>query len=77
MPRPLRVSETGDHETNGEGVSLSTDNAACLTWLTEALRQARAGGQARVVGYLEAVLEEVEFETISIPLILAIRTEGP
>lgn len=75
MPRPLRVSETGDHETNGESISLSTDNAACLTRLTEALRQARAGPQARVVGYLEAVLEEVGFETS--PSILAIRTEGP
>jgi hypothetical protein len=46
---------------------LSTDNEVCLAWLVEALRQARAGGQARVVGYLEAVLEEVLFETKRTP----------
>ena len=68
MPRPLRVSETGDGaETNGGSTSLSTDNDVCLAWLAEALRQARAGGQARVVGYLEAVLEEVLFETKVVP----------
>ena len=64
MPRSLRVTETGDDaETNGGSTSLSADNDVCLAWLAEALRQARAGGQARVVGYLEAVLEEVLFET--------------
>jgi hypothetical protein len=68
MPRPLRVSETGDDaETNGVSMSLSTDNDVCLAWLAEALRRARAGGQARVVGYLEAVLEEVVFEMKVVP----------
>jgi hypothetical protein len=68
MPRPLRVSEMGDDaQTNGGSTSLSTDNDACLAWLAEALRRARAGGQARVVGYLEAVLEEVSFETKMAP----------
>jgi hypothetical protein len=51
---------------------LSTDNEACLAWLAEALRRARAGGQARVVSYLEAVLVEVLFETKMPP-----RPPGP
>jgi hypothetical protein len=64
MPRPLRVSETGDGaETNGGSTALSTDNAVCLAWLAEALQQLRPEGQKKAVGYLEAVLEEVLFET--------------
>jgi hypothetical protein len=57
---------------------LSTDNDICLAWLAEALQQARAEGQARVVSYLEAVSEEVLFETKMAPRPsgLAFRTEG-
>ena len=41
---------------------MSTDNEACHAWLEEALRQLRAKGQTKVVGYLEAVSDEVLFE---------------
>jgi hypothetical protein len=42
---------------------LSTENDACLAWLEDALRRLRADGQTRAVGYLEAVSDEVLFET--------------
>jgi hypothetical protein len=42
---------------------LSTDTEMCLAWLAEALQQLRPEGQTKVVAYLEAVLEEVVFET--------------
>jgi hypothetical protein len=42
---------------------LGTENEACLAWLDEALRRLRAEGQTRVIGYLEAVSDEVLFET--------------
>ncbi len=42
---------------------MSKDNEVCLAWLAEALRGLRPEGQEKVVGYLEAVLEEVLFET--------------
>ncbi len=35
---------------------------ATLAWLVEALEYARTQGQPKVVGYLEAVLDDVEFE---------------
>jgi hypothetical protein len=41
---------------------LSKDNEVCLVWLEGALRQLRAEGQTKVVGYLEAAMEEVVFE---------------
>jgi hypothetical protein len=41
---------------------LSTDNEVCLLWLEGALQQLHPEGQKKVVGYLEAVLEEVLFE---------------
>ena len=41
---------------------LSTDNDVCHAWLADALQQLRPVGQTKVVGYLEAVLDEVEFE---------------
>jgi len=48
--------------------------------LAEALRQLRPEGQEKVVGYLEAVLEEVVFETKMVPgespRSLAYPTEG-
>jgi hypothetical protein len=46
---------------------LSTDTEMCLAWLAEALQQLRPEGQTKVVGYLEAVLEEVVFETKLVP----------
>jgi hypothetical protein len=42
---------------------LSTDNEVCLAWLAQALGRLRPEGQEKVVCYLEAVLEEVVFET--------------
>ena len=44
---------------------MGTENEACLAWLDEALRRLRAEGQTRVIGYLEAVSDEVLFETRS------------
>jgi len=41
---------------------LSTHNDVCLGWLVDALRQLRQQRRTKAVGYLEAVLEEVEFE---------------
>jgi hypothetical protein len=46
---------------------LSKDIEVCLAWLAEALRRLRLEGRTKVVGYLEAVLEEVEFETKTTP----------
>ena len=42
---------------------MSTDTEVCLAWLAQALQQLRPEGQKKVVGHLEAVLEEVVFET--------------
>ena len=41
---------------------MSKDNEICLAWLADTLQQLRPEGQSEVVGYLEAVLEEVVFE---------------
>jgi hypothetical protein len=41
---------------------LSLDNDVCLAWLEGALQRLRSERQKKVVGYLEAVLEEVLFE---------------
>jgi hypothetical protein len=38
---------------------LSMDNEVCLAWLAAALQQLRPEGRTKVVGYLEAVSEEV------------------
>jgi hypothetical protein len=46
---------------------LSKDTEVCLVWLAQALQQLRPEGQTKVVGYLEAVLEEVVFETKMVP----------
>ena len=35
---------------------------ATLTWLVSALEHARTRGQMKLLGYLEAVVEEVVFE---------------
>jgi hypothetical protein len=49
-------------EMNEVRTFLSTDNEVCLLWLEGALQQLHPEGQKKVVGYLEAVLEEVLFE---------------
>jgi len=41
---------------------LRLDNELWLAWLEGALGRLRAEGQTKVVGYLEAVLEEVVLE---------------
>jgi hypothetical protein len=46
---------------------LSKDIEVCLAWLAQALQQLRPEGRTKVVGYLEAVLEEVVFETKMVP----------
>lgn len=43
-------------------VDLSVDNEAALAWLDGALSDAVARGQIALIGYLEAVLEDLEFE---------------
>jgi hypothetical protein len=50
-------------EEEGEVAVLGEDNEACLAWLAEVLQQLRSEGRTKAVGYLEAVLEEVVFET--------------
>jgi hypothetical protein len=59
---------------------LSVDNEICIAWLERALQQLRQQGQEKVVGYLEAVLEEVLFETKvhtrGAPRTVTYRTEG-
>jgi hypothetical protein len=59
---------------------LSVDNEICIAWLERALQRLRSEGQERVVGYLEAVLEELLFETKvhtrGAPRVVTYRTEG-
>jgi hypothetical protein len=55
---------------------LSTDNRVCLEWLVGALRRLRPEGQTNVVGYLEAVLEEVVFEMEGGPSVVPYPAEG-
>ena len=43
------------------------DNEVCLAWLAAALQQLRQEGRRETVSYLEAVLEEVVFETKMTP----------
>ncbi len=73
MSWPLRVSETGAIWENNEGrMFLNTENEVCLWWLEGALQRLRPEGQKEIVGYLEAVLEEIVFETKMTP-----RPSGP
>ena len=55
---------------------MSTDNEACLAWLEDALRRLRAEGQTKMVGYLEAVSDEVVFKLKVGPSIVTYRTGG-
>jgi hypothetical protein len=65
---PERVKVFGrDRSTR----SLSKDNEICLAWLADALQRLRqedqTNGRTKVVSYLEAVSEEVEFEMKALP----------
>ena len=77
---PRRVAFGGVHlgEQERRLTFLSVDNEVCLAWLAEALQRLHQEGQEKVVGYLEAVLEEVLFETkvASRPSGLSFSTEG-
>jgi hypothetical protein len=42
---------------------LSTYDEVCREWLASALQQAREEGRTKIKDYLEAVLEDVVFET--------------
>ncbi len=42
--------------------SVMDTDTATLAWLVSALEQARARGEMKLVGYLEAVVEDVIFE---------------
>ena len=42
---------------------MSMENEVCLAWLAYALQQLCQEGRTKAVGYLEAVLEEVVFES--------------
>ena len=61
--RHFRASEKSTASKRMEHTLLSKDNEICLAWLADTLQQLRPEGQSEVVGYLEAVLEEVVFET--------------
>ena len=49
---------------------MSMHNESCLAWLEDALRRLRAEGQTKMVGYLEAVSDEVLFETRGDPSVV-------
>ena len=55
---------------------MSKDNEVSLAWLEDALQQLRQEGQTEVVGYLEAVFEELVFETKDAPQVVTHCTEG-
>ena len=51
----------------GKGIRLllgtgADERIATLMWLTDALEHAHTQGERRIIGYLGAVLEDVEFE---------------
>jgi hypothetical protein len=57
---PIYTSGVVLREGNRLIVATSThDGAADLAWLVQALEYARAEGQTRVVGYLEAVMDDL------------------
>jgi hypothetical protein len=64
LETPALVRVQGGHclGENGGHFLLSLDNQVCLAWLDDALRRLRAERQKKIVGYLEAVQEEVVFE---------------
>ncbi len=59
----FRVSEKGAVSKKNSGLAFfGTDNKVCLAWLAGAVQQLRPEGQGKVVGYLDAVSEEIVFE---------------
>jgi hypothetical protein len=46
---------------------MSIDNEVCRAWLAAALQRPRPEGRTKTTGYLEAVLEEVDFELKMVP----------
>jgi hypothetical protein len=63
-PLPITVVLLGEERRL---TFLSMDNEVCLAWAAGALQQLRQEERTKVVGYLEAVLEEVVFETKMAP----------
>ena len=51
----------------GWSTRLGKDEEVYLAWLADALQQLRQAGQMKIVGYLEAVSEELVFETKMTP----------
>jgi hypothetical protein len=51
----------GCRSLGGDILEVDSETAT-LTWLVSALEHARTRGQARVVGYLEEVADDVVFE---------------
>jgi hypothetical protein len=45
-----------------DSMSRADTETATLAWLVNALEHARARGQTKLVGYLEAVVDDVVFE---------------
>ena len=65
LDTPVLVRVQGGHcfEENGGHTGLRLDNnEVCLAWLEGALQRLRPEGRTKVLGYLEAVLDEVVFE---------------
>ena len=55
---------------------MRVDNEGCLAWLEGALRRLRAEGQKKVMGYLEAVMEEVVLEMERGPSVVTYPAKG-
>lgn len=51
-----------------EKATITHDDSATQSWLAAAWEHARTNGQTRVVGYLEAVMDDVVFEMESASL---------
>ena len=45
-----------------EQATITHKDSVTRTWLVDALEYARSNGQTKVVGYLEAVLDDAVFE---------------
>jgi hypothetical protein len=49
-----------------EQATITHEDSATQVWLGEALAYARSNGQTKVIGYLEAVLDDAVFEKESV-----------